>query len=43
MYIFFSQTLENELRKFDLQQANEKIKMLHSFLPESFVRRGGEI
>ncbi|CAH3122952.1 unnamed protein product [Pocillopora meandrina] len=38
----YTKTLENELRKFDLQQANEKIKMLHSFLPESFVRRGGD-
>lgn len=38
----YTKTVENELRKFDLQQANEKIKMLHSFLPESFLRRGGD-
>ncbi|KAL9983797.1 hypothetical protein ACROYT_G006027 [Oculina patagonica] len=38
----FTKTLENELRKFEIQQANEQIKMLHSFLPESFVRRGGD-
>lgn len=40
--IFHLQTAENELRKFEIQQANEQIKMLHSFMPESFLRRGGE-
>jgi len=39
---FFLQTIENELRKFEIQQANEQVKMLHSFMPESFLRRGGE-
>lgn len=39
--IFHLQTAENELRKFEIQQANEQIKMLHSFMPESFLRRGG--
>ena len=38
----FSQTIENELRKFEVQQSNEQVKMLHSFMPESFLRRGGE-
>jgi len=35
--------MENDLRKYELEQANEQIKMLHSFMPESFLRRGGEI
>ncbi|KAJ7336604.1 Dynactin subunit 1 [Desmophyllum pertusum] len=38
----FTKTAENELRKFEIQQANEQIKMLHSFMPESFLRRGGD-
>lgn len=42
LFTFFVQTIENELRKFEIQQANEQVKMLHSFMPESFLRRGGE-
>lgn len=38
----FTKTLETDLRKYELQQANEQIKMLHSFMPESFLRRGGD-
>jgi len=38
----FTKTIENELRKFEVQQSNEQVKMLHSFMPESFLRRGGE-
>ena len=34
--------MENDLRKYELEQANEQIKMLHSFMPETFLRRGGE-
>lgn len=39
---FVLQTLETDLRKYELEQANEQIKMLHSFMPESFLRRGGK-
>lgn len=38
----FTKTMENDLRKYELQQANEQIKMLHTFMPESFLRRGGD-
>lgn len=38
----FAKTVENDLTKYELQQANEQIKMLHSFMPESFLRRGGD-
>lgn len=38
----FAKTVENDLRKYELEQANEQIKMLHSFMPESFLRRGGD-
>ena len=34
--------MENDVRKYELEQANEQIKMLHSFMPETFLRRGGE-
>lgn len=34
--------MENDLRKYELEQANEQIKMLHSFMPETFLRRGGK-
>lgn len=38
----FTKTMENDLRKYELEQANEQIKMLHSFMPETFLRRGGD-
>ncbi|KAK2572218.1 Dynactin subunit 1 [Acropora cervicornis] len=38
----FAKTVENDLTKYELEQANEQIKMLHSFMPESFLRRGGD-
>ena len=41
-FSFVKQTVENDLTKYELQQANEQIKMLHSFMPESFLRRGGK-
>ncbi|CAH3122942.1 unnamed protein product [Pocillopora meandrina] len=36
------QTIENESRKFDMQQANEKIRMHQSFPSTSFSRKGGD-
>ena len=35
------QTMEFELRKFEAQQAAEEIKLLKSFLPNSFLAIGG--
>jgi dynactin 1 len=31
-----------ELRKLDVQQANQHVKILSSFMPDSFMRRGGD-
>ena len=42
VYIYI-QTIENESRKFDMQQANEKIRMHQSFPSTSFSRKGGEV
>ena len=36
------QGIELELRKFEVQEANEHVKMLNSYLPDYFTRRGGE-
>ena len=33
--------MDNDLRKFELKQCKEHLKMVESFLPESFVKRGG--
>ena len=30
-----------EIRKLDVQQANQHVSLLSSFMPDSFVRRGG--
>ncbi|XP_063963670.1 dynactin subunit 1-like isoform X1 [Lytechinus pictus] len=37
-----SKTIEVELRKLDVNQANEHIRLLTSFMPDSFLRRGGD-
>ncbi|XP_032222548.2 dynactin subunit 1 isoform X2 [Nematostella vectensis] len=37
-----AKSVDNEMRKFQVQQANEHIKMLNSFLPDAFLRRGGD-
>lgn len=42
VYIYI-QTIENESRKFDMLQANEKIRMHQSFPSTSFSRKGGEV
>ncbi|XP_065071441.1 dynactin subunit 1-like [Rhopilema esculentum] len=34
--------IELELRKFEVQEANEHVKMLSSYLPDYFSRRGGD-
>ena len=33
--------MDSELQKFELQQCKERLGMIESFLPESFMRRGG--
>ena len=37
------QSVDVEMRKFEVEQANEHIKMLNSFMPDSFLKRGGEL
>ncbi|XP_041476320.1 dynactin subunit 1-like isoform X6 [Lytechinus variegatus] len=37
-----SKTIEVELRKLEVNQANEHIRLLTSFMPDSFLRRGGD-
>ena len=38
----YAQTIQMELRSLDLEQCNEQVKLLTSFMPESFFRRGGD-
>ncbi|CAG5131149.1 unnamed protein product, partial [Candidula unifasciata] len=38
----YAKTIDMELRKLDVQQANTHIKMLLSFMPEAFMGRGGD-
>lgn len=38
----YAQTIQMELRALDLEQSNEQVKLLTSFMPESFFRRGGD-
>ncbi|BFZ01398.1 hypothetical protein BsWGS_04438 [Bradybaena similaris] len=38
----YAKTIDMELRKLDVQQANAHIKMLLSFMPEAFMGRGGD-
>lgn len=40
-YIWYLQTIDMELRKLEVAQANKHIAMLQSFMPEFFVNRGG--
>ena len=40
--VFFSkQAIDMELRKLDVTQANQHVKLLCTFMPDSFLRRGG--
>lgn len=34
--------MSSELEKFELKQCKEQLKMIESFLPESFMKRGGK-
>ena len=38
----YAQTIQMELRALDLEQCNQQVKLLTSFMPESFFRRGGD-
>ncbi|XP_059148678.1 dynactin subunit 1-like isoform X2 [Physella acuta] len=38
----YAKTIDMELRRLDVQQANSHIKMLLSFMPEAFMGRGGD-
>jgi len=35
--------IDLELRKLDVQQANKHVSYLCSFMPENFLRRGGQL
>ena len=35
------QAIDSELRKLDVEQANQHVTYLCSFMPNSFMRRGG--
>lgn len=37
-----SQAIEMELRKMEVGQANRHVSLLTSFMPESFLRHGGD-
>ncbi|XP_064631573.1 dynactin subunit 1-like isoform X2 [Lineus longissimus] len=37
-----AKAIDMELRKLDVQQANQHVKILSSFMPDSFMRRGGD-
>lgn len=36
------QAMEMELRKMEVSQANRHVSLLTSFMPESFLRHGGD-
>lgn len=36
------QAIEMELRQMEVQQANRHVSLLTSFLPDSFLRHGGD-
>jgi Dynein associated protein len=36
------QAIELELQKIEAQQAKKHVQLLSAFLPEAFLRRGGE-
>ncbi|XP_052269765.1 dynactin subunit 1-like isoform X2 [Dreissena polymorpha] len=38
----FAKTIDMELRKLDVQQANTHVQLLQSFMSESFLKRGGD-
>ena len=38
----YAQTIQMELRSLDLEQCNKQVKLLTSFMPDSFFRRGGD-
>lgn len=38
----FVQAMEMELRKMEVSQANRHVLLLTSFMPESFLRHGGD-
>lgn len=47
VYVFFFlctcvQAIEMELRKMEVGQANRHVSLLTSFMPESFLRHGGD-
>ena len=42
LFFCYSQSIELELRKYEVQEANEHVKMLTCYLPDYFSRRGGE-
>lgn len=38
----FAKTIDMELRKLDVTQANQHVQLLQSFMAESFLKRGSE-
>jgi len=38
----YSQTIQMELRALDLEQCNHQVRLLTSFMPDNFFRRGGD-
>lgn len=43
MYVcILSQAIEMELRKMEVAQANRQVALLTSFMPDSFLRHGGD-
>lgn len=40
--VFLSQAIEMELRKMEVAQANRQVALLISFMPDSFLRHGGD-
>ncbi|XP_071090432.1 dynactin subunit 1-like isoform X3 [Haliotis cracherodii] len=38
----YQKTIDMELRKLEVQQANSHVQMLLSFMPDSFINRGGD-
>lgn len=43
VYVYvLSQAIEMELRKMEVAQANRQVALLTSFMPDSFLRHGGD-
>lgn len=42
MFAVCVQAIEMELRKMEVGQANRHVSLLTSFMPESFLRHGGD-